>query len=52
MLRPTPAVPRFILLGKCRTQLVQITEQATWLNKKTPSVGSFFDLFHFDWLGS
>ena len=31
--------------GKAETQLHKITEQATWLKKVTPSMGSFFDLF-------
>ena len=38
--------------GEVETQLHKITEQATWLKKATPSLGSFFDVFGFDWFVS
>ena len=33
-------------------QLNNITEQATWLKKATLYMGSFVDLFDFNWFGS
>lgn len=38
--------------GEVETQLHKITDQATWLQKVTSSVESFFDLFDFEWFGS
>ena len=53
MLWPTsPATAGLILQEKVETQLHKITEQITWLKKVPPSMGSFFDLFDFDWLES
>lgn len=37
--------------GKVDTQL-HITEQARWLKKVTPSLGSFSDVINSDWFGS
>lgn len=38
--------------GEVVTQLRKPTEQATWLQKGTPSTGSLFDLFDRSWFGS
>lgn len=38
--------------GEVDTQLLDLTEQVPWLKKSTPSAGSFFDVFDFDWFGS
>lgn len=37
------STPGLTLAGEVGTQLQKITEQATWLKKVTPSVGSFSD---------
>ena len=36
---------------EAEAQLCKVTEQATWLQKVTPSADSFFDFFDFDRLG-
>lgn len=38
--------------GEVEIQVHEITEQTIWLEKVTPSMGSFFDLLDFDWFGS
>ena len=38
--------------GAVETQSHKVTEQVTWFKKVTPSTGSAFDFFDFDWFGS
>ena len=53
MLWPTPpAAPGLTLLGKLKLNYIRSLQKPLGFKKVTPSVGSFFDIFDFDWFES